>query len=152
MIRVVKEIIVSAPVDVVFEYVANFENNVLWIVSVTEIFDLTPPEPGVGQSYSWTYSLAGIPFKGNSVVTEFEPNKRLVYETMGGINSTWTYLLTAENGKTHFQLQVDYIMPLRALSKLAEPFLRRMNERETDLSLQNLKELIEQTERIAVPT
>lgn len=152
MIRIVKEAVINAPVDIVFEYVANVENNPLWIVSVTEIFDLTPPQPGVGQSYSWTYNLVGIPFKGNSVVTVYEPGKQLVYETMGGINSTWTHLFTAENNRTRVTLQVDYIMPLRALNKLAEPFLRRMNEREAELSLQNLKELIEQPEKILAPT
>lgn len=152
MIRVVKEVVIDVAPRIVFDYLANPANNAYWIVSVTEIFDVSPREPGVGQSYSWSYNLAGIPFKGNSVVTEFMPGKRLVYETMGGINSTWSYHLTPRDGKTLFRLEVEYIMPLPALSKLAEPFLRHMNEREAELSLQNVKEIVERQLVPVVPT
>jgi carbon monoxide dehydrogenase subunit G len=86
--------------------------------------------------------MAGIRFKGHSHTVECKPNQLVVDRNEGGIPSTfrWSYEKAAD--ATRVTLDVDYDLP-KILGKLAAPVLRRINEREAETLLGNLKTRME---------
>lgn len=109
---------------------------------------------GVGNVYEWTYRLAGIPFHGVSVYTQYAPHRRLTCENLGLVGATVVFTTEPEDGGTKLTREIDFTVrvPLvgRALAammvKAAAPaavhtvvcpslvdyFIRRDAERGTD--------------------
>lgn len=141
MAKVERSITINAPVDRVFAYITDLANEIEYIPSVTDIRDITGT--GVGQRCGWTYKMMGIPLKGEAEITEYIPNQRYVLKSKGGILSTWAWTFKAEASKTRLNVVVEYIIPVRILSKLGDAIVQRLNEREADLAMANIKERME---------
>ena len=82
-------------------------------------------------------------FKGEAIVTELVPNKKIRTQSKGGINSDWNWQLEAKNVGTKLVLNVEYTVPLPVLGKLAEKIILKKNDREVDLAMQNIKDRME---------
>ena len=132
---------ISAPVEKVFAYVTDPMNLPEWFVGMTEVTDVSGS--GVGQHNRWTYSMIGIPFHGESKLTEYVPNQRSVSKQEGGITSTITYTFAPHEGGTKLDFEVDYTIPVPVLGKLAEKAVFKRNQREAALSMQNIKERLD---------
>jgi hypothetical protein len=87
--------------------------------------------------------MAGMRFNGSSVHTEFAANERTVSESSGGIESTITWTYEPEGGGTKMTTLVEYKIPVPLLGKIAEAFVVKMNENESDIILANLKARLE---------
>ncbi len=98
---------------------------------------------GLGQQYEWSYKMAGLVLRGQSTVVEHIPNVRAVHQSIGTIDSAWTYTVAPDEQGTVLTIEVEYTVPLPVLGKLAEHIARRRNERELDLALVNVKEMLE---------
>ncbi len=136
-----KSISISAPVEKVFAYVTDPMTGPEWFVGMTEVTDVTGS--GVGQHSRWTYSMIGIPFHGESKFTEYVPNQRSVSKQEGGITSTITYTFAPHEGGTKLGMDIDYTIPVPVLGKLAEKIVFKRNQREAQLSMENIKERME---------
>lgn len=68
MPRITKSIDIGAPVEKVFAYLSDSRNSPEWFVGMTEVTDVSGS--GVGQHNRWTYTMIGIPFHGDSKLTE----------------------------------------------------------------------------------
>ena len=112
-----------------------------FIPSMTDIRDVTGL--GVGQKWGWTYKMMGLPLKGEAEVTEYIPNKRCVVKTTGGILSTWTLTFNAKARRTRLNLAVEYTIPVPILGKVSERLVLRLNQREVEFAIANLKERLE---------
>jgi uncharacterized protein YndB with AHSA1/START domain len=132
---------ISAPVEKVFAYLSDPMNSPEWFVGMTETTEVTGS--GVGQHSRWTYTMIGIPFHGDSKLTEHVPNQRLVYEQEGGITSTMTFTFAPRESGTKLGLDMDYTIPVPVLGKLAEKVVFKRNQREAQLSMENIKERME---------
>ena len=132
---------ISAPVEKVFAYVTDPMNLPEWFVGMTEVTDVSGS--GVGQHSRWTYTMIGIPFHGDSKLTEHVPNERLVYEQEGGITSTMTFTFAPHESGTKLGLDMDYTIPVPVLGKLAEKIVFKRNQREAQMSMENIKERME---------
>ena len=132
---------INAPVEKVFAYIADPMNSTEWMVSLTEVSDVTGA--GVGQHWHWKYKMVGVPLHGETTVTEVVPNERLVYESKGGVESTFTFTFAAQEGGTNMDMKVDYTIPVPVLGKLAEKLVLKRNERESATNVQNIKERME---------
>jgi uncharacterized protein YndB with AHSA1/START domain len=132
---------INAPVEKVFAYVTDPLTTPEWLVGATEVTDVTGS--GVGQHYHWKYNMLGVPLRGESTVSEHVPNERLVEENKGGITSKFTYTFAPHEGGTKLDLEVDYTIPVPVLGKLAEQLVLKRNQREADMTLQNIKERLE---------
>jgi len=129
---------ISAPVEKVFAYLSDPRNSTEWFVGMTENTDVSGS--GVGQHSRWTYTMIGIPFHGDSKLTEHVPNQRLVYEQTGGITSIMTFTFAPHEGGTKLGLDIDYTIPVPVLGKLAEKVVFKRNQREAQMSMENIKE------------
>jgi len=142
MAKIDKTIIIHAPVEKVFKFMADPYNlQEIWPAMV-EIRDVTENPIG-GMNFGWTYKMAGMKFDGASVITEFIPNKRSITHSTKGIESTfcWEYEEVAEGTRLH--LEVEYKVPIPLIGKLAEAIILKQNEHEAHNTLHNLKDRME---------
>ena len=109
------------------------------LVEVTDVQRL----PNGGHSDRFVYKMAGIRLEGTSEDVEYVPNQRIVTKTTGGAESTQTWLFQPETSGTKVTFKVEYTVPIPVLGKLAEAIIVKMNEREGDLILANLKARME---------
>jgi uncharacterized membrane protein len=147
MERIQKSVTIHAPVSQVFEFVSDPRNLPDIWPSMIEVSNLDD----AGQSFDWTYKMAGMQFRGHSRIVEFERNRRRVVKCERGISSTFTWRFGARDDGTEVSLDVEYEFPVPLLGRLAAPFLRRLNEREAETMLTNLKERLESTETAPQP-
>jgi uncharacterized membrane protein len=141
MTKVRRSIIVNAPIEEVYNYLADQKNQPDWIPSTVEVWDVG--EPKVGESYKWKYKMAGVLIEGETTVTELVPNKRIGTQTKGAVASDWLIVLEAKDGGTEVELNIDYTIPIPVLGKVAERIVLKRNEREADLAMDNIKTIIE---------
>jgi carbon monoxide dehydrogenase subunit G len=142
MERIKRSVVVQAPAAQVFEFVSDPRNFPEIWPSMIEVSNLDQES----QSFDWTYKMAGMKFHGRSKTVDLEPNRRRVVKGEGGISSTFTWLFQQRDDGTEVTLEVEYEIPGSLLRQLTAPFLRRLNEREAETTLENLKERLESTE------
>ncbi|MBW2188076.1 MAG: hypothetical protein JRG93_00605 [Deltaproteobacteria bacterium] len=66
-----------------------------------------------------------------------------VHQTIGTINSVWTFKFEPHDEGTSLTLEVEYSIPIPVLGKLAERLVLRRDKRTLDFALTNVKELLE---------
>ena len=74
---------------------------------------------------------------------EYLANERTVTRSTGGIESTVTWTYQPESGGTRVTFNSEYTVPVPLLGKLAERYIVKANESETELVLSNLKDRME---------
>jgi uncharacterized protein YndB with AHSA1/START domain len=137
-----KSIVIKAPVKEVFSYLDKPELLPEIWPSMVEVKDVKTLPKG-GHRFHWIYKMAGMRFEGESETLEFEPDRHLVRKSTGSFPSTFDWKFFPENGFTKIQMKVEYEVPKSLLGKLAEPYIVKLNEREADLVLANLKDRLE---------
>ena len=136
-----KTIIISAPVEKVFNYVEDPTNLPEIWSSLVEVKDVERL-PNGGTKLGWVYKMTGVRFEGTTETTEYVANQRLVTKNKGGVSSIITWTFESEDD-TKVTFEVDYTLNIPVLRKLAEPLLVKLNENEADLLLSNLKAKME---------
>ena len=141
MAKVERSSTINAPVEKVFSYITDPSNDPEWQSGAIEVRDITGQ--GIGQRYGWTYKIMGIPFKGETEVTEYIPNQRYVHRSTGGIVSTFTFNFKAEDVGTRLDLEVEFTIPVPVLGRFAERMVLRGIEREADHAVVTVKDILE---------
>jgi len=141
MPTITNSINISAPVEKVFTYVTDPMNAPEWFVGMSEVSHVTGS--GVGKHYHWKYSMIGIPLHGEGTIVEYLPNERMVIEGKGGVTSRITYRFESREGGTKLDAETEYTIPVPVLGKLAERLVLKRNRRESDMSMENIKERLE---------
>lgn len=142
MAKIEKSLVINAPVERVFAFMANPENLPEIWPGLQEVRNVQPL-PNGGFSYDWTYKMAGMRFEGRAEWTEFITNQRIVDKNESSIPSTFIWTYQATDGGTRVSVNVDYTIPSAVLGKLAEPIIHKMNEHEAETLLANLKARME---------
>ena len=132
---------INAPTDVVFAYVTEPATMAEWIPPMVQTRDIVGS--GEGQQFEWTYKLAGLLFRGQSVVVEHVPNEVSVYQSIGAISSTWTFRVASHDSGAKFTVDIAYDVPVPVLGKLAERVIVSRDSRNLDSALANVKEILE---------
>lgn len=138
MTKIQKSIVIDAPLEKVFGFMAE-PNNLpeIW-PSLIEIKNVLPL-PNGGYCYEWISKMAGIRFEGQAECSEFVKNQRIVDKNEGGISSTFVWNYQPEDGSTRVSVFIDYLLPGAVLARVTEPVINQMNEHEAELVLANLK-------------
>jgi uncharacterized membrane protein len=142
MAKITRSITINAPVEKVYAFMSEPTNLPEIWPSMVEVKDVQP-SPAGGYNFSWVYKMAGMRFEGASETTESITNQRVVTKSTKGIGSTFVWMYEPEDGGTKLTLEVEYIVPIPLLGKLAEAFIVKQNEHEADVMLANLKARME---------
>ncbi len=143
MKKVQKSIEIKAPVQRVYDFLTQPSNLPgIWpnLVAVSNIVS----RAGGSHDFDWEYKMAGIHFKGHATTEEAQPGKLVRVRNEGGIPSTfiWTYQGLDGSG-TRLTLEVEYTIPAPVIGRIAEALVARMNERDAETVLANLKDAME---------
>ena len=140
MATVKSSITINAPVEKVFEYTKPENLPEVWpsLVEVKNVKEL----PNGGYSWDWVYKMAGMNFNGSSEHVEYVDNERTVSQSTG-IDSTITWSYEPVAGGTKLTTLTEYKIPVPLLGKVAEAFIVKMNENESETILANLKARLE---------
>jgi len=141
MKRVERSIMINVAVEKGFNFISDPMNQIDWMPSMVSVKDVSGS--GLGTSFRWTYKMAGLLLEGESTFTEHIPIKRIVTESKGGVKSTFTFDFEPHNDGTILKLVIEYNIPIPVLGKIGETILLKRNEREADLAMANIKEILE---------
>lgn len=141
MLKLEKTIDIKAPVERVFDYLSEPKNLPAIWPSMVEVSEVRPSSLG-GNDFNWVYKMAGLHFRGHSEVKEFEKGRFYVMRNESGIPSTFRWTFSGK-GTCTVKMEVEYSIPTPIIGKLAENVLHRLNEREAETVLLNLKSVIE---------
>jgi uncharacterized protein YndB with AHSA1/START domain len=149
MARLEREIVIAAPPERVFAYLAQPERTPEWSPNVVSIRRTSAGPIGVGATTETLVKALGTTQKALGRCTAFEPPRRLVIEseTASGARTVNETLLLAEGvGATRLRAILDYTLPGGALGRgLIGGFLGadRQIERDFTQSLARLKAIVE---------
>ena len=139
-----RNVFIEAQPARIFEYLDDPQHLLEIWPSMVEVTNAKVTPDGA-QSFDWTYRMAGVKFHGHSETPEVVRDRLRVFRNEGGIPSTFRWSFEPRANGTEFTLEVEYQLPGMLLGRLAAPFLRRLNEREADTMVANLKERMELT-------
>jgi len=138
-----KTAFIEAPPAKIFGYLMDPKNLPEIWPSMVEVSNVKTGPDGTTQANDITYKMAGMKFQGHTEFVELERDRRIVWRSEGGIKSTIRWTFAPHGNGTDITDEVDYELPKNLLSRLAAPFLRRVNENEADVCLHNLKDRME---------
>ena len=109
--------------------------------------DIVYTDERVGDTARLTYSSLGLRFPMTMTVVDHDKPKKLALEMQGGMRGTMTFSLEPQGDATKFTWRIDYTMKGGILGKAIDSLLvERMNEKNAERSLENLKMLCEATQ------
>jgi carbon monoxide dehydrogenase subunit G len=138
MIEVSKSVEIDAPVETVFAFMDDPENHVTVTPSLAEVRNVDPLDNG-GKRLDHTFRMAGVSLDGELVETTHAENERMVFEMRGQLAGELELVFESSDGGTRLTYTGRYELPGRVLSAVAEPFVRRYNERELSTTLANVE-------------
>ena len=133
-----KEVIISAPLEKIFSFVNKPSNLPQIWPSLTKITDEKLLSNG-GYTFRWTYKMGGMLLKGTGELTGIVLNQWFTVRTEGALDSTIKWIFRAKGIQTGVTLTVDYLVPSKILSWLSHITVVKMNDKEAELILYNLR-------------
>ena len=134
-------IVVNAPVSEVFAYANAPATMPDWMTALVEVRNVIGS--GAGQQWEWTYKMAGVHVRGQSVIVDYILNECATHQGIGMLSVNWTTKVAPHDGGTKLTAKLEYTIPVPVLGRLAEHLTVQRNARELDASLSNLKEALE---------
>jgi uncharacterized membrane protein len=138
-----RSIVISAPVEEVFGYVADRSHlATIWpgLVAIRDVKGL----PSGGSVFKYVYKMAGWRLEGTGSDSEYVAKERIITTLTGDLEGTITFRFDSVSPKqTKAHLAVTYTVPEKAVQGAGEPFIAQMNEHEGELVLRNLKSRFE---------
>ncbi|AXR80601.1 SRPBCC family protein [Natrarchaeobaculum sulfurireducens] len=142
MLTVSDSIEIDTDVERVFEYLDDPYNHAEVTPSLSDVRDVEPLENS-RKRLAFTYQMAGIGLDGELIQTVAEPNERLTFDMRGRLEGEIDLALEPTADGTQLTYTGRYDLPGAVLSRVAEPFVRRYNERELQTTLENTKNRLE---------
>lgn len=143
-VEVQAEIKVSA--QKIFEFITNPENIPSILPGLIENSNVPALPLTTGASFNYKYQMYGMTFDGVWTVLDIKEPTLYKAHTTGGIESDWTIEISDEGDSTKVQLTVEYAIPGTLFHKIKAAILRKINEKEADHMIHNLKAVLETEE------
>jgi hypothetical protein len=142
MIKSELSVQINASPEQVFARLSNPMNSVEDVPSIIEVKDIKGQ--GKGMTYVEVYKMAGVRLAINTTVSELIPNKQYTeqYEVMGK-KGTRTCQVEPCDGGCRLSVILQYEVPIPLIGKLAEPLLKKLNERDFQTTLDTVKSRLE---------
>ncbi len=133
---------IKRPVEDVWVVISNVENNPTWSSFANEAKQTSPGPIGVGTTARVVGKFLGRRIESESVITEFEPNRKYSWESKSGpFPLKGSTALEQIDGGTRLNATLEGSPG--GFFKLAEPLVISMAKRSFQGDLDNLKDLME---------
>ncbi len=140
-----KSVDINASAQAVYDFITQPSKLPSFWPSMVDVSKITR-QPNGAHEFDWIYKMAGLNFHGHAKTTEVQPPKVVRVRNDAGIPSTFVWTLQGADGAgTRLTLDVEYSIPAPVIGKLAEVIVVKMNEREIEMLLANLKDSVEST-------
>lgn len=143
MPRVEETVYIDRPVEEVFRYATDPENQTTIASNMIEYSSDGPLEKGT-QTNGVT-RVAGRRVEWTAEVTEFHPNQRVEIRSVDapmGFHIVWHYAAEGSGCRVTFDQEVDSLGSF--FGRLADPVVTKMYSRDVKANLENLKVLLEE--------
>lgn len=142
MIELEVTVDIDRPINEVFAYSANNENDQAWMTEVTAVEKTSEGPVGVGSRFINHVTFLGRTFDDAHEVVEYEPNQRMtIVQKTGPVPFKATYLYRPVGDGTRFLMQIQ--AETKGFFKVASPLVRRQLKAQFARNLANLKSLLE---------
>lgn len=145
MTRIFSSTYIACPVEEVYNFVTTPGNWPSWHPSSIAVTGDADHPQGVGEQCTEEFMVAGRQGKAVWTVTEREyPSRWVIRGIIEGRNSggVVSYTVRPEGNGTHFERTFIYPRPSLLFAILDLLFIRRRVQAESDLALQQLKDLL----------
>ena len=143
MATIDKVLVIKAPPEKIFDFVIKSSNlTKLW----PSLLEITNEKllPNGGYCANYKYKMAGMTLKGRSECIEVVPCKWFSVKIDGAVDCTMTWTLQPRDTiQTEVKITMEYQAHLPPFNRLAENIVTKMNERESEMILDNLREYFE---------
>ena len=141
-IREELSVVIERPVEEVFAFATDPENEPLWQSTSLETEQTSGGPVGVGATFRNTSKFLGRRIETTYEVTENEPPRRQCLRvTSGPIPGSGCYLLEPAEGGTRFTQRFE--AEIGGFFRLAEPLVGRAIRRQMEADMATLKDLLE---------
>jgi uncharacterized protein YndB with AHSA1/START domain len=146
MRKLVKSVEIAAPAARVYEFMTT-PTNLPGIWPNLEAVGNVKRSADGAHSFDWTYRLVGFRFHGHSRSLEVRPNELVVNRADIGIPHTIRWTCEARGTTTRLGVELEYRIPTPVIGWIAEVLLARINERDLQRLLGNVKKALETAPR-----
>jgi len=135
-------VVINQPVEKVFAYVTNWDNDTRWQSDLLESQQTSKGPLGVGTTGRRVQRFLGRRFESTNEITEYELNRKVGFRsTSGPIRYDGSYTFESVEGGTKFTWATR--AETQGFFKITDAIGARMYKRQVDANLKNLKDLIE---------
>ncbi len=138
-----RSILVNAPVQEVFDFVADYRNTTRYQRQFSRFEPVGEPAYGLGSIVEARGRFKGIPMHARLQVTEFEKNQRIASKSVEGLKSTAVWSFAPEGDQTRVTFTASYTWPIPILSGAVRRMLQAELASMAESSLRELKRLVE---------
>jgi len=139
---VAKNITIRAPAQKIFAYLAEPHNYLTIWPGMLEIDDVRRTPTGE-RRFRWVRKMFGARFEGTSESLNYEPSKRIVSKTHGGIDSIISWTLEPHDAETLVALMFEYQIPAPLHHHPAQDVMTQ-TEHDVEAILAGLKAAVEE--------
>ena len=134
---------ITAPIEEVFNAVADQEKAAQWYPAAKLISTKGKPDE-LESSAELDYLILGMKIRSAITVIEVNKPNKIVHRLSGMTPGQWTWTLQEEGQIVKVNFRIDYNVPWGILGKITNRlFLGRMNQRNMEKSVHNLKSYCE---------
>jgi uncharacterized membrane protein len=146
MPHIERQTTISAPVEKVFAYLADFSRHREWAVHDLEVGDIGQGPVAAGTTFRSRGRMWGLNINNENVVTEFVPNECIAFESVSpGGRFRNAFSLREEGDRTLLVKQVDVVRPRVLLSPLVRLGFPLVAGRRLNQDLQRIKARLEES-------
>jgi uncharacterized membrane protein len=148
-----REILINAPLEQVFHYVADPVDMMNWLSGLVKNQDVPQGPVEVGQRWTQFVQVMGRKFEYIREVTDYDPPHRVAWRFSAlGVDGIGYCDLELAESSTKIVFGLDYTYPRLLLGGLLDKVLmEKLANREAQSSLVRLKELLEDRQGAVAP-
>jgi uncharacterized protein YndB with AHSA1/START domain len=135
-------ITINRPVEEVFAFTSNPENEPLWRPELLKLEKTSEGPIGVGTTFREVMQFLGRRIENTGEITKYEPNNMIAMKSTSGplaFELTGTYQPVEDGTELTFEVEAE----VGGFFRLAEPLVARMGKRQMETQLANIKDLLE---------
>lgn len=141
MFKVQVSIVINRPLEEVFAFLSDLENNLKWRSGMIEAKKTSAGPIDVGTTYRMINNFFGRKVEGEAVVTEYELNRKYATMNKSGLPIKTQRMFEPVEGGTRVTFSVE--TELGSFFKLVEPLLAKIGKRRLEADAAMVKDLIE---------